>query len=248
MCCVTSLLTVLYRVTFSTTHSCSRWQALMTLWLCHLAELVNSSVCCLLQMLCCVVLQKDELNRLRDGEGRPPGVMGWWPSRATTFLENHDTVRSLLTGPAFFITSRDITDVAPAFSIARLHPPGGPAQEGHLLCSAYLPTCSGSVTLFADSLKAASLAADHVTLPAACQCLLSCNIKSVTLLSFTAFRRHAGTESSKRDLLHTGSSCSYMMHAWCELLCSNRLCFHYSVRSASQVLTKVSFILAKQYS
>ena len=39
-----------------------------------------------------VLMQKDELNRLRDGEGRPPGVMGWWPSRATTFLENHDTV------------------------------------------------------------------------------------------------------------------------------------------------------------
>ncbi|KAL0052418.1 hypothetical protein WJX82_001760 [Trebouxia sp. C0006] len=37
------------------------------------------------------VFEKDELNRLRDGEGRPPGVMGWWPSRATTFLENHDT-------------------------------------------------------------------------------------------------------------------------------------------------------------
>ena len=37
-------------------------------------------------------MQKDELNRLRDEEGRPPGVIGWWPSRATTFLENHDTV------------------------------------------------------------------------------------------------------------------------------------------------------------
>ncbi|KAL3157728.1 alpha-amylase [Trebouxia sp. C0010 RCD-2024] len=37
------------------------------------------------------VFEKDELNRLRDEEGRPPGVMGWWPSRATTFLENHDT-------------------------------------------------------------------------------------------------------------------------------------------------------------
>lgn len=41
-----------------------------------------------------VMVQKDELNRLRDEQGRPPGVMGWWPSRATTFLENHDTVSS----------------------------------------------------------------------------------------------------------------------------------------------------------
>ena len=46
-------------------------------------------------------MQKDELNRLRDGEGRPPGVMGWWPSRATTFLENHDTVS--LSCHTFFI-------------------------------------------------------------------------------------------------------------------------------------------------
>lgn len=25
--------------------------------------------------------------RLRDASGKPPGVMGWWPSRAVTFLE-----------------------------------------------------------------------------------------------------------------------------------------------------------------
>jgi alpha-amylase len=29
--------------------------------------------------------------RLRDAAGRPPGVMGLWPSRAVTFLDNHDT-------------------------------------------------------------------------------------------------------------------------------------------------------------
>ena len=29
--------------------------------------------------------------RLIDPSGKPPGVMGWWPSRAVTFLENHDT-------------------------------------------------------------------------------------------------------------------------------------------------------------
>lgn len=29
--------------------------------------------------------------RLIDPQGKPPGVMGWWPSRAVTFLENHDT-------------------------------------------------------------------------------------------------------------------------------------------------------------
>ncbi|KAD7479496.1 hypothetical protein E3N88_02632 [Mikania micrantha] len=29
--------------------------------------------------------------RLIDPNGKPPGVMGWWPSRAVTFVENHDT-------------------------------------------------------------------------------------------------------------------------------------------------------------
>ena len=38
-------------------------------------------------------VQRGEYWRLKDAVGKPPGVMGWWPSRAVTFLENHDTVR-----------------------------------------------------------------------------------------------------------------------------------------------------------
>ncbi|CAI9116997.1 OLC1v1018307C4 [Oldenlandia corymbosa var. corymbosa] len=34
---------------------------------------------------------KGEFWRLRDAQGKPPGVVGWWPSRAVTFLDNHDT-------------------------------------------------------------------------------------------------------------------------------------------------------------
>lgn len=34
---------------------------------------------------------KGQYWRLRDSKGKPPGVMGWWPSRAITFLDNHDT-------------------------------------------------------------------------------------------------------------------------------------------------------------
>lgn len=34
---------------------------------------------------------KGELWRLRDPQGKPPGVMGWWPSRTVTFIDNHDT-------------------------------------------------------------------------------------------------------------------------------------------------------------
>ncbi len=29
--------------------------------------------------------------RLRDGAGKPPGLLGWWPTRATVFIKNHDT-------------------------------------------------------------------------------------------------------------------------------------------------------------
>jgi hypothetical protein len=37
------------------------------------------------------VFERCEYWRLADEEGKPPGLMGWWPSRAVTFLENHDT-------------------------------------------------------------------------------------------------------------------------------------------------------------
>ncbi|KAF2299582.1 hypothetical protein GH714_038260 [Hevea brasiliensis] len=36
-------------------------------------------------------LERCEYWRLSDQKGKPPGVMGWWPSRAVTFIENHDT-------------------------------------------------------------------------------------------------------------------------------------------------------------
>uniref|UniRef100_A0A0C9RI29 Alpha-amylase n=1 Tax=Wollemia nobilis TaxID=56998 RepID=A0A0C9RI29_9CONI len=34
---------------------------------------------------------KGQWWRLRDSKGNPSGVLGWWPSRAVTFIENHDT-------------------------------------------------------------------------------------------------------------------------------------------------------------
>jgi alpha-amylase len=34
---------------------------------------------------------QNELWRLRDGNGKPPGMIGWWPERAVTFVDNHDT-------------------------------------------------------------------------------------------------------------------------------------------------------------
>ena len=38
---------------------------------------------------------RKEYWRLVDGQGRPPGVLGIWASRAVTFLENHDTGSTL---------------------------------------------------------------------------------------------------------------------------------------------------------
>jgi alpha-amylase len=32
-----------------------------------------------------------EYWRLRDRQGQPPGLIGWWPAKAVTFLDNHDT-------------------------------------------------------------------------------------------------------------------------------------------------------------
>ncbi|RVW25973.1 Alpha-amylase 3, chloroplastic [Vitis vinifera] len=36
-------------------------------------------------------LGRCEYWRLSDQKRKPPGVVGWWPSRAVTFIENHDT-------------------------------------------------------------------------------------------------------------------------------------------------------------
>ncbi|MEF3279909.1 MAG: alpha-amylase [Elusimicrobiota bacterium] len=37
------------------------------------------------------VIQTGEYWRLVDKNGRPSGLLGWWPDNAVTFIENHDT-------------------------------------------------------------------------------------------------------------------------------------------------------------
>jgi alpha-amylase len=37
-------------------------------------------------------ITKSEYWRLRDLNNKPPGVSGWWPDRAVTFIDNHDTL------------------------------------------------------------------------------------------------------------------------------------------------------------
>ena len=58
-------------------------------------EYVNSTSCLALQAVLQDALEKGEYWRLRDAQGKPPGVVGWWPSRAVTFLDNHDTGEGL---------------------------------------------------------------------------------------------------------------------------------------------------------
>ncbi|KAL9325394.1 hypothetical protein ACSQ67_006039 [Phaseolus vulgaris] len=45
----------------------------------------------MLQKMIRKALERCEYWRLSDQKGKPPGVLGWWPSRAVTFIENHDT-------------------------------------------------------------------------------------------------------------------------------------------------------------
>ncbi|XP_026655889.1 alpha-amylase 3, chloroplastic-like isoform X2 [Phoenix dactylifera] len=48
---------------------------------------------CLLNV--CTDLEMCEYWRLSDQKGKPLGVVGWWPSHAVTFIENHDTVSTM---------------------------------------------------------------------------------------------------------------------------------------------------------
>lgn len=36
-------------------------------------------------------VRNTEYWRMRDDSGKAPGLLGWWPSRSVTFLDNHDT-------------------------------------------------------------------------------------------------------------------------------------------------------------
>lgn len=74
---------------------------------------------------------RGEYWRLIDSQGRPPGLLGMWPSRAVTFIENHDTGSTLNHWP---------------FPSAHLH-------EGY----AYILTHPGSPCIFYDHFVAPGL-------------------------------------------------------------------------------------------
>ncbi|GAB4269340.1 MAG: alpha-amylase [Candidatus Rifleibacteriota bacterium] len=62
--------------------------------LCNWLDQSKSDVGCVFDFTTKGILQvavEGEYWRLKDSEGKPPGLIGWWPSRAVTFIDNHDT-------------------------------------------------------------------------------------------------------------------------------------------------------------
>jgi len=66
-------------------------------------------------------LRRGEFWRLRSGQGRATGLLGWWPDRAVTFIDNHDTGASqnhwpfpedkVLAGYAYILTHPGIPTI-----------------------------------------------------------------------------------------------------------------------------------------
>ena len=62
--------------------------------LCDWLDRSKSEVGCLFDFTTKGILQvavRGEYWRLKDRDGKPTGLIGWWPARAVTFLDNHDT-------------------------------------------------------------------------------------------------------------------------------------------------------------
>ncbi|CAM6092911.1 unnamed protein product [Calypogeia fissa] len=88
----------------------------------HRQQLCNwidgtQGVCCAFDFTTKGILQRaveNEFWRLKDAQGKPPGLIGWWPEKAVTFLDNHDTGstqrhwafpdRKILQGYAYMLT------------------------------------------------------------------------------------------------------------------------------------------------
>ncbi|KAG6644687.1 hypothetical protein CIPAW_08G070100 [Carya illinoinensis] len=89
---------------------------------------------------------KGQFWRLRDAQGKPPGVMGFWPSRAVTFLDNHDTgstqkVILCFTNRDYEYTQHDHFILAGSLAFPSSH-----IMEGY----AYILTHPGIPTVFYD--------------------------------------------------------------------------------------------------
>lgn len=92
---------------------------------------------------------RSEYWRLVDAQGRPPGLIGMWPSRAITFIENHDTVRSFCCRQAFYSLPRCITTDSTGLQGSTLNHwpfPWNHLHEGY----AYILTHPGTPCVFYD--------------------------------------------------------------------------------------------------
>lgn len=69
---------------------------------------------------------RGEYWRLVDSQGRPPGLLGMWPSRAVTFIENHDTG-----APAHVHTRHSQIDSRTSASAALLFRAAAGLDNGH---------------------------------------------------------------------------------------------------------------------
>ncbi len=62
--------------------------------LCDWLDANSSKVACVFDFTSKGILQaavEGEYWRLKDKQGKPAGLIGWWPTRAVTFVDNHDT-------------------------------------------------------------------------------------------------------------------------------------------------------------
>jgi alpha-amylase len=69
-----------------------------------------------------------ELWRMRDENGKAPGMLGWWSERSVTFIDNHDTKSTqnsrpfpsdkVMEGYAYILTHPGVPCIVSAFLIA----------------------------------------------------------------------------------------------------------------------------------
>ena len=97
------------------------------------------------------VFERQEFWRLSDSSGKPPGVMGWWPSRAVTFIENHDTGSTQARPRVALVITKclfcsDTTGPSRLFSQGHWKFPEGCELAGY----AYILSHPGTPTIFWD--------------------------------------------------------------------------------------------------
>ena len=79
----------------------------------HVSQLTARDLCCPCTLLSTLstpdlpsvgyrsmqeAVKHTQYDRLKDGQGKAPGLLGWWPEKACTFVDNHDTGSSQQVG------------------------------------------------------------------------------------------------------------------------------------------------------